>query len=34
VTSAAFQRFSTTLADRRAAAPEQHAVTLVGRYAG
>jgi len=34
VTSEAFQRFSATLADRRAAAPEQHDVSLVGRYAG
>ena len=34
VTSEAFARFSATLAERRAVAPEQHDVTLVGRYAG
>ena len=33
--SEAFQRFSTTLLDdRRATGPEQHAMSLVGRYAG
>jgi len=34
VTSEAFRRFSATLSDRRAVAPEQHDLTLVGRYAG
>jgi hypothetical protein len=30
----AFQRFTSTLADRQAVAPEAHSATLVGRYAG
>ena len=32
--SESFQRFSSTLEDRLAAPPEQHAMTLVGRYEG
>lgn len=32
--SEAFQRFSSTLEDRRAVPPEQRTMTLVGRYAG
>jgi hypothetical protein len=30
----AFQRFTSTLADRQAATPEARSATLVGRYAG
>jgi len=33
-TSEAFQRFASTLEDRRAVPPEQRTCTLVGRYAG
>jgi hypothetical protein len=32
--SEAFQRFTSTLEDRRAVPPEQRTMTLVGRYAG